>query len=129
MLALAKNIAFATGLLIVALAPQASSLDPTSVAQLATQVGLGGAMLWVWWKTFQQSAKEQKGLREDVSSAIDNAMSETRDMHRATTERQNRRDQELMSLLREQHETNRRLTGVLSRLESNVDQINRTENG
>lgn len=129
MLALAKNIAFATGLLIVALAPQASSLDPTSVAQLATQVGLGGAMLWVWWKTFQQSAKEQKSLRNDVSQAIDSAMSETRDMHRSTTQRQNRRDQELMNLLREQHETNRRLTGVLSRLESNVDQINRTENG
>lgn len=116
-----------TALVLVLITPlaqgTATGLPLADFANLIVQGGLGGALLWVWWKTFQQSAEEQKLMREEIAGAISKAVEKATSTARVNAERHDRREKEMMQMIRADHDLKTQLAGILSRLETKIDNL------
>lgn len=109
---LSKSLAYSLAFLLLS-APQASGLAPdTTIVQGVVQGGVAAILVWIWWKTHTQANREQKAMRETIDQAF-----------RATRENARENRQELREALQSHHETQKQLVGVMTRLETKLDQL------
>lgn len=121
-----KTVTVTVGLFVLA-SPMPQEFLPGSelggVFKLLMNGGVTAILVYIWWSTHTQANEEQEKLRNVIGDAFEATRQNSREVARQNQERHRQRQEELMTMLRERMDLDRKLTGVLNRLESKIDKI------
>lgn len=109
---LSKTATIVFAFFVLALPQSTFSLPDGGIVQLVVQGGVAAILVWIWWKTHTQANQRQEALRETIEQAF-----------QATRENAREQRETMRKTLREHHETQKQLVGVMTRLETKLDNL------